>query len=74
MSGTAPSRADQDAKAAVAAAQAGIEEFISRLNADDTYYANNGSTPAPGLRRGRQHPGHRGCGRVLLLPAAHDGD
>lgn len=51
VQGTTPSRADQDAKAAVAAAQAGIEEFVSRLNADDTYYANNGvdaSNPAFG--------------------------
>jgi hypothetical protein len=41
-----PSRDDQDGKAALAAAQAGIEDYVSRLNADDTYYTNNGNDPA----------------------------
>jgi len=35
---TEPSREDQDAKAAIAAAQAGAEEYISRLNANDGYW------------------------------------
>ena len=34
-------RTDQDAKTATAAAQAGIEEYLSRLNANSNYYANN---------------------------------
>lgn len=42
LNNTGPSREDQDAKAALAAAQAGIAEFSSRLSLDDTYYANNG--------------------------------
>ena len=37
-----PSRADADAKAALAAAQAGIDEFLSRQNSDPEYYTNNG--------------------------------
>jgi hypothetical protein len=41
-----PSRNDQDGKAALAAAQAGIDEYISRLTADDTYFDNNGVDPA----------------------------
>ena len=46
LNNAAPSRKDQDAKAALAAAQAGIEEYISRLNANDTYFDNNGVDPA----------------------------
>jgi Tfp pilus assembly protein PilX len=38
LQNTEPSRADQDAKAAIAAAQAGAEEYISRLNANDSYW------------------------------------
>ena len=34
-----PSRGDQDAKAALAAAQAGIDEYLARLNANDTYWS-----------------------------------
>lgn len=34
-------RTDQDAKTATAAAQAGIEEYLSRLNANSNYYTNN---------------------------------
>jgi Tfp pilus assembly protein PilV len=37
-----PSRASQDARTALAAAQAGLEEYLSRLNVNDTYW----STPA----------------------------
>lgn len=33
-----PSRADQDDKASVAAAQAGIDEYVARLNSNDTYW------------------------------------
>jgi Tfp pilus assembly protein PilX len=38
-----PARADQDAKTAVAAAEAGIDEYISRLNANDNYWKNGNS-------------------------------
>ena len=40
----APSRADQDQKAATAAAQAGIEEYVARLNANDTYWQTTDCT------------------------------
>ena len=46
LNNSQPSRNDQDAKAALAAAQAGIEEYISRLNANDTYFDNNGTDPS----------------------------
>ena len=46
LSNARPSRGDQDSKAALAAAQAGIEEYISRLNANDTYFDNNGVDPS----------------------------
>jgi len=39
----APNRKDQDAKAAMAAAQAGIDDFVSRLNGNDLYWVNNSS-------------------------------
>src|SRR5664280_1513731 len=39
----APNRKDQDAKAAMAAAQAGIDDFVSRLNGNDSYWVNNSS-------------------------------
>jgi hypothetical protein len=42
-----PSRDDQDAKAALAAAQAGVEDYLSRLNIiDDTYFDNEGVDPS----------------------------
>lgn len=39
LASTTPSRASQDDKSAVAAAQAGIDEYLSRLTANDTYWA-----------------------------------
>src|SRR5664280_712430 len=39
----APNRKDQDSKAAMAAAQAGIDDFVSRLNGNDSYWVNNSS-------------------------------
>ena len=33
-----PAREDQDAKAALAAAQAGVDDYLSRLNADNNYW------------------------------------
>lgn len=41
----APSRSDQDAKAALAAAQAGVDEYISRLNANSEYWAEGNGDP-----------------------------
>jgi type II secretory pathway pseudopilin PulG len=41
-----PNRKDQDAKAAVAAAQAGIDDYLSRLNSDPSYYTFTDSTNA----------------------------
>jgi Tfp pilus assembly protein PilV len=38
------SRGDQDAKAAVAAAQAGIEDYLSRLHANPTYWQTTDSS------------------------------
>lgn len=40
----APSRKDQDNKAALAAAQAGIEDYLTRLNADNNYWQNPDTT------------------------------
>jgi len=45
LNGTVPARKDQDAKTAIGAAEAGIDEFIARLNADTTYI---GRTNYPG--------------------------
>lgn len=45
LNGTGPARRDQDAKIAEGAAEAGIDEYISRLNANDNYWKNgNGDT------------------------------
>lgn len=41
-----PNRKDQDAKAALAAAQAGIDDYLSRLNSDPSYYTFTDSTNA----------------------------
>ena len=43
VNATPSSRRTGDAKAAVAAAQAGVDEYSSRLNARPTYYALNGT-------------------------------
>jgi Tfp pilus assembly protein PilX len=43
MASTGPSRRDQDAKASLAAAQSGVDEFLARLNANDTYWTNDGN-------------------------------
>jgi type II secretory pathway pseudopilin PulG len=45
MPNLAPNRRNQDSEeaAAVAAAQAGIDDFISRLNGNDSYWLNNSS-------------------------------
>jgi Tfp pilus assembly protein PilX len=40
LQGTVPARRDQDAKTAIGAAEAGIDEYISRLNANDNYWQN----------------------------------
>jgi hypothetical protein len=56
-------RRDQDSKAAIAAAEAGIEEYLSRLNADTDYWKNgntDAANPAFGARR--SVPGTTGGG------------
>ena len=47
LQGMAPNRKDQDAKASVAAAQAGIDDFVSRLNVNDRYWVNNSADTYP---------------------------
>jgi type II secretory pathway pseudopilin PulG len=55
-------RADQDAKTAMAAAQAGIDEYLSRLNVDDTYWVKGNNDPSnPAFTTaGRDVPGTNG--------------
>ena len=45
LSSTQPARRDQDAKTAEGAAEAGIDEYISRLNANDNYWKNGNVDP-----------------------------
>lgn len=71
-----PSRRDQDAKSALAAAQAGIDDYISRLNVDRSYY-NLGNTDASNAAftpAGRPIPGTSGVGsyRYEVLTTAGD--
>lgn len=55
-------RRNQDAKAAMAAAEAGLEEYISRLNADSNYFVQgNGDSSNPAFTTaGRVVPGVSG--------------
>lgn len=46
LNNAAPSRRDQDAKVALAAAEAGIEDYLARLNGNDNYWTY-GSTGDP---------------------------
>ncbi len=64
---TAPSRADQDAKAALAAAQAGIDEYISRLSANSEYWARGNVDAANGAftAAGVDVPGTGGRGAAF---------
>ncbi|GAB4067617.1 hypothetical protein GCM10028777_24150 [Angustibacter speluncae] len=77
LNNMAPARSDQDSRAAVAAAQAGIDEYISRLsstsgnywekgNTDPTNPAfdENGATPGCGTG-GRRLPGTGGAGALF---------
>ncbi|MEA2481713.1 MAG: hypothetical protein QOJ07_3635 [Thermoleophilaceae bacterium] len=43
----APSRADIDRKEAYAAAEAGLNDYMSRLNQDSNYWTNCSNVPAP---------------------------
>ena len=56
------SRKNQDAKAALAAAEAGLEEYIARLNADSNYFVlgNTDATNAAFSSAGRVIPGVSG--------------
>jgi hypothetical protein len=60
----APSaRRDQDAKSAMAAAEAGIEEYLSRLNADTNYWKQgNGDPSNPAFSTGQVIQGTNGQG------------
>jgi hypothetical protein len=60
--GQAPvAREDQDAKAAVAAAQAGIDEYVARLTANDSYWTvGNVDTGNPAFTAGRTIQGSGG--------------
>jgi hypothetical protein len=46
VAGVPAARRDQDAKTAVAAAEAGLEEYLARLNADTNYWRNGNVDPA----------------------------
>lgn len=52
-----PSRRDQDAKVSLAAAQAGIDDYVARLNADPQYWTLGPVTSNPAFRAGRPVPG-----------------
>lgn len=67
LANTAPARADQDAKAAVAAAQAGIDEYIAQLNATQGSYWTRGNVdPAnPAFDADPSTPGCDGGGRTV---------
>lgn len=41
-----PTRTDADGKAATAAAQAGINDYLARLEANSSYWLNNGTDPS----------------------------
>ncbi|WP_285622302.1 hypothetical protein [Kineosporia sp. NBRC 101677] len=45
LNGMAPARRGQDAKTAEQAAQAGVDEYIARLNADDNYWKRGSVDP-----------------------------
>jgi type II secretory pathway pseudopilin PulG len=68
-------RRDQDAKSAIASAEAGIEEYLSRLNADTNYWKQgNGDTSNPAFGAGQVIDGTSGQGgsfryQVLSTPA-----
>jgi hypothetical protein len=67
-------RRDQDSKSAIAAAEAGIEEYLSRLNADTNYWkTGNSDAGNPAFGAGRAIPGTTGAGsfsyQLLSTPA-----
>ena len=72
--GQAPkARTDQDAKAAVAAAQAGIDEYVARLTANDSYWTLGADASNPAFTTGRTIQGTNGKGasyRYQLLSTA----
>lgn len=84
LSATPRARTAQDASTALAAAQAGVDEYISRLNANDGYWGNGGvdatnpalTTPAGfPAAAGRSLPGTSGTGatyKYAVLNSAAD--
>ena len=58
-----PARRDQDAKTAVMAAEAGLEEYVSRLNANSNYWQQaNGDTTNTAFTTGQVIQGTGGSG------------
>jgi type II secretory pathway pseudopilin PulG len=58
LSSTEAARRDQDAKTAMAAAQAGIDEYVSRLTADSSYWTQgNSDTTNPAFTAGQRVQG-----------------
>ncbi|WP_088320523.1 hypothetical protein [Kineosporia sp. R_H_3] len=74
--GQAPkARTDQDAKAAVAAAQAGIDEYVARLTANDSYWTLGADAANPAFTTGRTIQGSAGRAasyRYQLLSTAEE--
>jgi Tfp pilus assembly protein PilX len=73
----APTRRDQDAKIALAAAQAGIDEYVSRLTANDNYWeqGNSDTSNAAFSTSGQAIQGTNGAGAKYtyqLLTTASD--
>jgi hypothetical protein len=65
-------RRDQDSKAAIAAAEADVEEYLSRLNADTNYWKSGADPGNPAFgAAGRPIPGHDRRG-LVQLPARVD--
>lgn len=67
LTNTRPARADQDSKAALAAAQAGVDEYISRLTSTNgQYWTNAGVDPTnPAMDPNPATPQCEGGGRTI---------
>ena len=67
LTNTRPARADQDSKAALAAAQAGIDEYISRLTSTNGQYWTNAGVDAttPAMDPNPATPQCEGGGRTI---------
>lgn len=88
LASAGPSRAAQDDKAALAAAQAGVDEYLSRLTANDNYWASDdcsnlalqpvGTCPTPRPATGVAVPGTSGAAtysyQLLTTPTSTAAD